>query len=221
MTAPTLPTFFHVVAWGLSFVALVLAARQLPWFKLRGDGEAQHVLFAAILAVCALRFAVFDRIPGLHLHFLGAGVVCLMFGTAFALWVMALASLCAALSPAGVWLGFGPDFLACGLIPVLCLHLVRAQVERRFAGNPFVYVFLIAFFGAGAAVLVGQLFKAAVTAALVEGAARDAAMGYVISAPLMVFGEAFLTGGALALMVAYRPQWVASFEDARWLKKPD
>ena len=53
------------------------------------------------------------------------------------------------------------------------------------------------------------------------GAARDAAMGYVVSAPLMVFGEAFLTGGALALMVVYRPQWVASFEDARWLKPGD
>lgn len=221
MTAPTLPTLFHVVAWGLSFLALALAARHLPWFKLRGDSEAQHVLFAAILAVSVLRFAVFDRIPGLHLHFLGAGIVCLMFGTAFALWVMGFASLAAALSPAGVWLGIGPDYLACGLIPVLCLHVVRAQVERRFSGNPFVYVFLIAFFGAGAAVLVGQLFKAAVTQALVEGAARDAAMSYVISAPLMVFGEAFLTGGALALMVAYRPQWVASFEDARWLKPGD
>lgn len=218
MTAPTLPTVLHVAAWGLSFLALAMAARQLPWFKLRGDSEAQHVLFAAILAVCVLRFAVFDRIPGLHLHFLGAGIVCLMFGTAFALWVMGFASLAAALSPAGVWLGVGPDFVACGLIPVLCLHLVRAQVERRFAGNPFVYVFLIAFFGAGAAVLLGQLFKAGVTHALVEGAARDAAMGYVVSAPLMVFGEGFLTGGALALMVVYRPQWVASFEDARWLK---
>jgi uncharacterized membrane protein len=221
MTAPTLPTVFHVAAWGLSFVVLALAARQLPWFKLRGDSEAQHVLFAAVLAVCVLRFAVFDRIPGLHLHFLGAGIVCLMFGTAFALWVMALASLAAALSPAGVWLGVGPDYLACGLIPVLFLHAVRTQVERRLPGNPFVYVFLIAFFGAGLAVLLGQLFKAAVTAGLVEGAARDAAMGYVISAPLMVFGEAFLTGGALALMVAYRPQWVASFEDARWLKSGD
>lgn len=218
MTAPTLPTLFHVAAWGLSFVALAMAARQLPWFKLRGDSEAQHVLFAAILAVCVLRFAVFDRIPGLHLHFLGAGIVCLMFGAAFALWVMGFASLAAALSPAGVWLGVGPDFVACGLIPVLCLHFVRALVERRLPGNPFVYVFLIAFFGAVAAVLVAQLFKAAVTAALVEGAARDAAMGYVVSAPLMVFGEAFLTGGALALMVVYRPQWVASFEDARWLK---
>ena len=221
MTAPTLPTVFHVAAWGLSFLALVLAARQLPWFKLRGDSEAQHVLFAAILAICVLRFAVFDRIPGLHLHFLGAGIVCLMFGTAFALWVMALASLAAALSPAGVWLGVGPDYLACGLIPVLFLHAVRRQVERRLPGNPFVYVFLIAFFGAGLAVLLGQLFKAAMTAGLVDGAARDAAMGYVISAPLMVFGEAFLTGGALALMVAYRPQWVASFEDAHWLKPGD
>jgi uncharacterized membrane protein len=37
----------------------------------------------------------------------------------------------------------------------------------------------------------------------------------------MMFGEAFLSGGALALMVAYRPQWLASFDDARYLRRPD
>lgn len=221
MTTPTLQAFAHVVAWGFSFVALAVAARRLPWFKLRGDSEAQHVLFGSVLVLCLLRFAVFDRIPGLHLHFIGAGVVSLMFGSGFALWALVAASLAAALSPAGVWLGLGPDFIACGLLPVLCMYLTRREVERRLPPNPFVYVFVIAFFGAGLAVLLSQLLKAAITAWLVSGAARDAVEGYLASAPLMMFGEAFLSGGALALMMAYRPQWLASFDDHRYLQRPD
>jgi hypothetical protein len=33
----------------------------------------------------------------------------------------------------------------------------------------------------------------------------------------LAFGEATLTGMALTLMVVYRPQWVATFDDARYL----
>ena len=217
MDAPALPAAVELAAWGLSLAALAYAGRRLPWFKLRGDSEAQHVLFGALLALVLLRFAVFDRIPGLHLHFLGAGIVCLMFGAAFALWAMAMASAAAALSPAGVWLGWAPDFLVCGVIPVLWMALAQRAVERRFSRNPFIYVFLIAFFAAALMALLSQLAKAAVVAGLVAGAAPDAAFAYLVSAPLMMFGEAFLTGGTLALLVAYRPQWVASFDDRKWL----
>ena len=33
----------------------------------------------------------------------------------------------------------------------------------------------------------------------------------------LAFGEATLTGMLLTLAVAYRPQWVATFDDARYL----
>ncbi len=31
--------------------------------------------------------------------------------------------------------------------------------------------------------------------------------------PLLMFGEAFINGGAITLAVAYRPRWVATFHD--------
>jgi uncharacterized membrane protein len=218
MLAPTLPMFASVAAWGLAALALAVASWRLPWFKLRGDSQAQHVLFGCLLALVLLRFAVFDRIPGLHLHFLGAGIACLMFGSRFALLGMALASLVASFSAAGVWLGFAPDFLACGALPVLLMAFARRQAEARLPPNPFVYLFVVAFFGAGLAMLGSHLFKAAVVAWLVSDAATDAVSGYLAAAPAMMFGEAFLTGGALAMMVAYRPQWLASFDDERYLR---
>jgi len=38
---------------------------------------------------------------------------------------------------------------------------------------------------------------------------------FVVILPLLMFGEAFINGGAVTLAVAYRPQWVATFHD-RW-----
>jgi uncharacterized membrane protein len=34
----------------------------------------------------------------------------------------------------------------------------------------------------------------------------------------MAWAEAFTTGAALTLMVVYRPDWVATFDDARYLR---
>ena len=44
---------------------------------------------------------------------------------------------------------------------------------------------------------------------------------YAIAAIPMAFGEAFFTGGTMALIVTYRPQWCASFDDARYLPRRD
>jgi uncharacterized membrane protein len=36
---------------------------------------------------------------------------------------------------------------------------------------------------------------------------------------LMAWAEAFTTGAAITLMVVYRPAWVATFDDARYLRR--
>jgi uncharacterized membrane protein len=35
----------------------------------------------------------------------------------------------------------------------------------------------------------------------------------VLILPLLMFGEGFINGGAMSLLVAYRPRWVATFHD--------
>lgn len=208
------------LAAGIALLALILSARWLPWYKLRNDNEAQHVFFAGIVCLVALRFAVFDKIPGLSLHFFGAAIATLMYGPAFALWAMALSVLFAAFTDAGLWLGVAPDFVTGGLLPVVWMQVHHWLVRNKLPNNVFVYVFATAFLGGALTVVVAQLARAGVVAFLVDGAATQAAHNYLISAPLMMFGEAFFTGGAMAMMVAYRPQWVASFDDDLYLKPP-
>ena len=77
-------------------------------------------------------------------------------------------------------------------------------------------MFVAAFLGAALSLAAAGIAGAA---ALTWGAGRSAALVFGEYVPYLIylaFGEATLTGMALTLAVVYRPQWVASFVDARY-----
>jgi uncharacterized membrane protein len=41
--------------------------------------------------------------------------------------------------------------------------------------------------------------------------------GYLPFYILMAWGEAFMTGAAVTLIVVWKPQWIATFNDERYL----
>ncbi|WP_411834066.1 energy-coupling factor ABC transporter permease [Pseudoxanthomonas mexicana] len=200
---------------GVAVAVLAAAARRLPWYKLRGDAEAQRVLGIATAALILMRGFNTHGLGGAHLNFTCAVIATLMFGPRFALWALAAASLTASFF-GQAWIGFGPDFIATALLPVLCSLGLSRAAERWLPPHLLIYVMVQAFLGGALAMLVCNLFKAAVAAWLDVGSAG----AYLIATPLMMFGEGFLSGGTMALVVVYRPQWCASFDDARYLPPP-
>ena len=203
--------------WGLLGAAAMLAwaVRRLPWHKVAGDAEAQRVFAIAIALVVLLRAPSTQSAMGIHLHFLGASIMALMFGARFALGGLAVVSAVSALL-GRAWLGWGWDFLAHDALPVAVTAGVGTLVSRRLPAHILVYILGNAFFAAGLAMLASVLAKAAMTHAL-----GGQSLPYLVAAVPMAFGEAFLTGGTLALVVAYRPQWCATFDDARYLQGRD
>lgn len=202
--------------WVATFAAVAIlgmAARGMPWHKLRGDAEAWRVLLIATAVFCGLRLFNTDALVGVRLHFIGAALSTLMFGPRFALWTLAIASL-AAWAMGSAWYGWAPDFLICGALPVAVAHAVAVGIERRLPPNVFVYVMVRGFLGGGAAIAACDLAKAAVAYALDESASA----AYLAATLPMMFGEGFMTGGAIVLIVVYRPQWCATFDDARYLR---
>ncbi|TXH72158.1 MAG: hypothetical protein E6Q88_06855 [Lysobacteraceae bacterium] len=194
---------------------LAWTARALPWHKLRGDEEAWRVLAYAVGALIVLRWFNTDALAGVRLHFLGATVATLMFGPRFALWVMAAASLVAA-AMGSAWYGWGADFLVTGLVPVMVTVLFGRAAERWLPANLLLYVWVRAFLGGAIAIAASDLLKAGVDWRL--GGSAYAA--YLAATPPMMFAEGFFCGGAMALIVIYRPHWCASFDDARYLAPP-
>ncbi|WP_313927994.1 energy-coupling factor ABC transporter permease [Pseudoxanthomonas sp.] len=192
---------------------LAVAATRLPWHKLRDDEEAQRVLGIATMALLLLRIFNTHGLAGVQLNFIGAMVAVLMFGPAFALWALAVVSLVA--WPFGyVWLGPGPDFLATAVVPVALGWAWSRWCERRLPPNLFAYVLVQGFVGGALAIAACNLAKYLVAMWL----DMPGASFYLLATPLMMFGEAFLCGGVMALVVVYRPQWCSTFDDARYLR---
>lgn len=212
---PALPADWRWVGLVLAVAVLGWAVRRLPWHKVHGDAEAQRIFGIFIAVVICLRVLNTQSVMGINLHFLGASIAALMFGARFAL--VALAAVSAAWAVLGrVWLGWGWDFLANDALPVAVSMAFGGLLNRTLPPHLFIYIIGNAFFAAFLAMLASVLAKGAMTHAL-----GGEAMPYFIAAIPMSFGEAFFTGGTMALVVAYRPQWCATFDDARYLGKRD
>jgi uncharacterized membrane protein len=169
-----------------------------------------HRLLIAAALVAALWGVRTGLPPGVGLHFLGAAGLYLLFGAPRALLGVALAAALAALL-GGTPLGALPwAWLANGALPVAVVWSVHRAVTRFAPANPFCYVFCVAFAGAGLSMIASLALHAAAGAGIEPFVALGLMMG---------FGEAFLTGMLVTILVVYRRDWVVTFDDARWLAR--
>jgi uncharacterized membrane protein len=178
----------YLWAGGLFYALLMLVALlTAPWSKI-ADNEAQHVLLGTIVALCLL-------------------------------WVMrggiAASLVVAIVSWQGMagWEAFGLNVLLMGALPVLFTRVALYISQRWLAHNFYIYVFVNAFLvGALSILLVGA---ASASIQHLSGAqpAGTIVDNFVLILPLLMFGEGFINGGAMSLLVAYRPRWVATFHD--------
>lgn len=206
-----LPAWATVLAWVLALAVLAAATRGIRLERYHSDPEARRVLLAATLAIMAIRWFNTAALQGVVLHFLGSTIATLMFGARIGCWMLALASLAGVLLGAA-WQGWAMDFLFAGALPLAVTVLAEFAALRWVPANVVTYVMANAFGAAALAMAASSLAKAAAMAALGGPAAA-----YLAATPLLMFGEAFLTGGIMVLVVVYRPHWCASFDDRTYL----
>lgn len=212
-----MPPFADAVAWIAAATVLAAALRGIHWPRLAEPASAA-VFGAVLVALCLLRIAAVPLSPGLELHFSGAAIATLMFGWRYALLALALATLADRMATGAAWIGLPWEFLVGGALPVAGTWWLLAGTRRWLPRNPFAYFLGAAFAGGLLSMALAQGVRALVAAAAgVEGA--GSLLGdYLLSLPAMMFGEGFLTGGALAILATYRPQWVATFDDDFYLR---
>ena len=105
-----------------------------------------------------------------------------------------------------------------GAVPVAVSWGILRAVERWLPAHLFVYLFVAAFFGAAAALLATGLAASTLLGAAGVYSFDYLGAEYIPWLLLMAWAEAFTTGAAITLMVVYRPEWVATFDDARYLR---
>jgi uncharacterized membrane protein len=157
--------------------------------------------------------------PGLDFHLLGASALCLIAGRDKALIGLAAVVLANCANGHADWVTAGWTWLLMALPAAVIAEQVLTLSERLLPPNYFSYFFANAFFGAAlgfifaACMLLGFL---ALTGAYTAAYLVDEALPYYL---LMGWSEAFTTGMVMAVLVIYRPQWVESFDDRRYLTR--
>jgi uncharacterized membrane protein len=190
--------------------------RTAPWRRML-DGHQLNALAGAAVVLTLLWSLNAGVYPGLNLHILGAMAATLIFGPQLALVVLALALIGVTLNGSVEWAAIPINFLAMGIVPVALGSLYFRLVERWLPKHFFVYIFVNAFIGAMVIVLIQGLIASLMLFSAGAYPADKLLSEYLPFFLLLGFAEAWLSGMALTLMVIYRPEWVASFDDRLYL----
>lgn len=203
---PATLLWFAALVYSLLLMAALLTA---PWRKLT-DNEASNVYFGAIACTALIWVLRAGIEPGYNYHLLGMTALCLMFEWQFALLAASLVLIITTWQGTAAWEAFAVNALVMGALPVLFTRMLLYASQHWLPHNFFIYIFLNAFFAGALSILLAGLAAAAVL-----DLAGGAGGSYLQVVPLLMFGEAFLNGLTLVLLVVYRPRWVATFHD-RW-----
>lgn len=154
---------------------------------------------------------------GLAVQFSGAGLLVLMLGWPLAVLVLSGVALVVwAVGDGGMAAGVS-QWVWNGLAPASLVLLIGVALRRWMPPNPFVYTLGRGFLGTAVAVFLSgwwmELLHHLSNTPLQEQA--------LVARWLMAWGDAFLTGMFAAIFVAFAPQWLATWSDARYLKRPD
>jgi uncharacterized membrane protein len=212
----TLPAAWIIAGWAFALPLLAMVMRAAPWQRFAAS-EPVHVWYGAISGVVALWSIQATVGAGFTFHLLGVAAFALLAGAPLALAGTAIAVAVNVAVRNGIWANAALVWLAMAAIPVGTSWLVLRLAERALPANFFVYIFVVTFFG-GALSLVTAGVAGAALLTFAAGLPAELVFGeYVPYLLYLAFGEATLTGMVLTLAVAYRPQWVATFDDARYL----
>ena len=209
--------FAPAYLWGgllLHAVLMLLAMLTAPWSKIR-DNEAQHIFLATVVAVSLLWVMRGGIQAGLQVHLLGMTLLCLMFEWQFALLAASLVVAFNSWQGVAGWEAFGLNALLMGALPILFTRGLLYLSQRHLPHNYFIYVFINAFLAGALSILLAGGASAWLQYAAGVQTANSIVNDFLIILPMLMFGEGFINGGVMSLVVAYRPQWVATFHD-RW-----
>lgn len=202
------------VVFGLFFAYALFAQ---PW-KEHVDTRVLTVLPAFVVGLTLLWVVKAGLIEGLEVHVLGITALTLMFGTRLS--ILAISGLYALLAVLGKvdWAVFGWNVVLVGVLQILLAAHIHRFIYQRFPQNYFVFVFLSSFLN-GALVITFTMLLLVGFMWLTSAYPPELIQSQFLQlTPLLIFPEAFVNGGLMAVMVIYRPQWVSGFDQNRYMR---
>jgi len=201
----------------LFLVMLIFAATKVPFKQLLENKPGQHVYFGAMVTLLLLWGVKAGISPGLGFHHLGATLFTLMFGWPLAIFGLSIIMFATVFMQYNELISLGVNGCLSIVIPVLSSYAILKLSQKFLTDNFFVYIFIVAFFGAGIAVAtsrVASIVLLSLVNAYPETKLIEESLLYL---PLFMFPEAFITGMLISVFVVYKPDWVVTFDDERYI----
>ncbi|HZV98628.1 MAG TPA: energy-coupling factor ABC transporter permease [Methylophilaceae bacterium] len=212
-----LPTNLLWAANGLCFMLLFYCVKTAPWTTFKNQ-DLLNVFLGMCVALMLLWSIKAGIKPGLNFHLLGATLLSLMFGPQLA--IVALTIVLAGITLFGMagWQSFGINLLLMAALPALFSYAIFHWADRKLPNHLFIYIFIDSFACAAIAMALCGLaacYLLAESGAYSSEYLKHYYLPYFI---LMGWSEAILSGMAVTLMTAFKPHWLATFNDKRYLK---
>lgn len=213
----TLPLWLNHV-FNMTFCLVILfSLKTYGWRDLFQNNALQHrVGFAIVVLVVmwSMRAGVTD---GLGIHFYLITCFHLMFGWRLSVLLVALVQLGMIIIGNEAWTAFGINGLTAGIIPIIATYIAWRFVEHRQWYNPFAYIFGVAFAGSAFAVVCSGIFMTLVFLLLGIYSLELIVYEYWAFVPLVALPEAILNGMAIAALIVFKPEWVAMYDEEKYL----
>lgn len=198
----------------LLVLALTAALLLRPWRLMVGATRLTPILSALTLLPWLWALPSLHKMP-LQLQGSGACLVVLMLGWPLAVPVLCVVGVLAALISPMPWETALDLTVWLGLVPATLALAMGAAVRRWIGLHLFVYVLGRAFLGTAVCVFVAGLL-AQFTGHNMPGIDNDLSL---VARWLVAWGDAFMTGLFVSIMVAFKPEWLATWSDQLYLKK--
>jgi uncharacterized membrane protein len=206
----------EVVLLALLGLSLALSLSLRPWRLL-----AQSGLITPLLA-CLVLLPWFWALPHLHgmplrLQLSGAVLATLCLGWPLAIPTLLLVGQIANLLAPQPWRESLVESFYLGVLPATLALGLGAALRRWLPMNPFVYILGRGFLGSALCLFLSRLAMA-----MFERPELSVSLSlFLVAEWLMAWGDAFLTGLMTAILVAFRPQWLATWSDPLYLHRRD
>ena len=206
--------------WGLNLLSLTLGIAVINRTDWKGViKEGRHtVCLVSILFLSLIWMIRAGLDSGLNIHLSGGMLITLMFGWRLGILAMSLVCVCVSLWGNSLASHLGLAILINAYLSVSLCYLFFLLIEAFLPRNLYIYLYLSAFFGSALSFIIAGTVSALLLALYAAHDWRVLVNEYLPYYYLMSFAEAFVTCGLITLFVVYRPHWVYSFRDERYLK---
>lgn len=210
------PDAIYRVAHTLFILLMGFTIYTAPW-KRMGKNEQLHVFLGscvALLIVWSLKAGIH---PGLNFHLLGGTLFMLMFGWQFAFIGIAMVTVGVTLNGQADWQSYTLNVLLMAALPVLLSYGLLRFAVHRLPHHFFIYTIFNGFFTGGLTMLATIMTSSLLLACCGPYTFEWIAEHYLPFTPLIMFGEGFFTGMIATSMALFRPEWISTYDDRRYI----